>query len=284
VITFSQLGKYGRLGNQLFQYAALRSLSLQKGYECKIPNPAQMEWHGQKCLLDKFNIEAEYLKDGEYDNICFMYREPNINKFDKNFFHLGDGVDLLGFFQSTKYFNKFKKQIIKELTPRAETVNRAREYIESKRSNNCELVSVHLRMGDLIDGTNPIYNDFYGDSINSEDSAYGKYFNQAIKMFDDKNVKFLVFCGGSRDNSKEDVSFMESLDDRFVLCSSEDPLMDFTSITLCEHNICCHLTTFGWWAAFLNPNPNKIVTMPQNYFYDERITRESFFPDEWRLF
>ena len=33
MITFSNLGKYGRLGNQLFQYAALKGLSIKKGYE-----------------------------------------------------------------------------------------------------------------------------------------------------------------------------------------------------------------------------------------------------------
>ena len=32
MITFLQLGKYGRLGNQLFQYAALKSLGLKKNY------------------------------------------------------------------------------------------------------------------------------------------------------------------------------------------------------------------------------------------------------------
>ena len=101
-------------------------------------------------------------------------------------------------------------------------------------------------------------------------------------MFDGKKVKFLVFCGGSRSNLKEDTSFMNNIDDRFILCNSDDPLMDFTSIMLCDHNICCHLTTFGWWAAFLNSNPNKIVTMPQDYFYD-KSSREGFFSDDWRL-
>ena len=63
MITFFELGKLGRLGNQLFQYAALRSLSLEKGYESKIPNPNTCEWHGQKCLLGEFNIQSPYLKE-----------------------------------------------------------------------------------------------------------------------------------------------------------------------------------------------------------------------------
>jgi hypothetical protein len=60
MITFHKLGELGRLGNQLFQYAALKGLALKNGYEVKIPNPQTMSWHGQTSLLDKFNIECEY--------------------------------------------------------------------------------------------------------------------------------------------------------------------------------------------------------------------------------
>lgn len=48
MITFLQLGSLGRLGNQLFQYAALKSLSLSKGYEIKLPDVDNASWHGQK--------------------------------------------------------------------------------------------------------------------------------------------------------------------------------------------------------------------------------------------
>ena len=283
MITFSQLGKYGRLGNQLFQYAALRSLSLQTGNQCKIPNPKQMHWHGQDCLLDSFNIEAPYLEESDYNKIKFLYKENNLNKFDKNFFYLGDGADLFGYFQSTKYFDKYKQQIIKELTPNNRLLEEAKEFVESNRSNNYEIVSLHLRMGDLIDGTNPIYNNFYGESITDKTTIYGDYLNKAMENFKEKNVKFLVFAGGSRDNKVEDPSFMKHFDDRFILCSSTCPLLDFSKIMSCDHNICCHLTTFGWWAAYLNPNKDKIVTIPKNYFCDEKIKRESFFPQDWRI-
>lgn len=282
MITFSQLGKHGRLGNQMFQYAALKSLSLETGYQCKIPDPKQMHWHGQGCLLGNLNIEAPYLNESDYDKIKFVYRERNIDRFDKNFFYLGDGVDLSGFFQSTKYFTKYKEQIIKELTPDRKLIEEARDFIESNRVGNCEIVSIHLRMGDLIDGTNPIYNNFYGNSIADSSTAYGSYLTKALKHFEDKNVKFLVFAGGSRENTEEEPSFMNDLDDRFILCSSRDPLSDFTKISLCDHNICCHLTSFGWWAAFLNKNPEKIVTIPKNYFYN-KSEREGFFPKDWRI-
>ena len=63
MITFYELGQLGRLGNQLFQYAALRSLGIERGYEVKIPNPQTRTWHGQQCLLSQFNIEAVSFSD-----------------------------------------------------------------------------------------------------------------------------------------------------------------------------------------------------------------------------
>ena len=52
MITFSQLGKYGRLGNQFFQYAALKGLSVKNGYDIALMSDLKNTvWHGQKCLL-----------------------------------------------------------------------------------------------------------------------------------------------------------------------------------------------------------------------------------------
>ena len=46
-------------GNQLFQYAALKSLSLDRGYEIKLSqNLYNSSWHGQKCLLNNFKNKS----------------------------------------------------------------------------------------------------------------------------------------------------------------------------------------------------------------------------------
>ena len=84
MITFLELGRWGRLGNQLFQYAALKSLSIDKGYEIKLPkNLYNHSWHGQKCLLTEFNLECEYLN--ENDKILYQYHEPDWRNYDNDF-------------------------------------------------------------------------------------------------------------------------------------------------------------------------------------------------------
>ena len=290
MITFSQLGKMGRLGNQLFQYAALKSLALKKGYECKIPDPNIMEWHGQKCLLDNFNIETEYLTEQDLQKINYRYYEGSMSKMDKNYFYLGDGVDIVGYFQSYQYFREFEKQIIKELTPKDSLLKEAQKILQNIREDNCEVVSLHVRRGDNQDGTNPQYKNFYGqgDTLTS-DSMYGKYLQGVFQAFRDKNVKYLIFSGGTRVKDGSNLSDIEWCKenikgDNIFYSEGLSDMLDFTLMSICDHNVVCHLSSFGYWAGMINKNPNKIVIAPKDYTLgnDDRVNN-GFYPDSWRV-
>ena len=131
MITFSELGRYGRLGNQLFQYAAVRSLSLQNGYELKIPDPSMMHWHGQPCLLGEFSIPCGFLEKTDVSKIKYFYDEPDHMKYDFNFYKIPDATNIRGFFQSMKYFVKNEDQIKKELTPKKMHLDVAKQKLKS---------------------------------------------------------------------------------------------------------------------------------------------------------
>jgi hypothetical protein len=283
MITFHKLGELGRLGNQLFQYAALRGLSLKNGYEVVIPNPQTMNWHGQTCLLDQFNIEAGYLNDDNISNIQYMYSEPNWNQYDPTFFEIPDGSTIEGFFQSTFYFEEFEEQIKKELTPKSEIVESNREFIDKIKSENegYEIVSVHVRRGDnMTNGQTGLIQAFEPGGM------YEQYFNNAKKVFEGKKVKFLVFTGGQRFNedNSTDVEWCKNFfkGDEFLFSEGQPQIDDFCRIMLCDHNILSHASSFGWWAAYVNPNPNKIVVAPEYYHPDEPgLKREKFYPTEF---
>ncbi|MBA2728193.1 MAG: alpha-1,2-fucosyltransferase [Parachlamydiaceae bacterium] len=52
-------------------------------------------------------------------------------------------------------------------------------------------------------------------------------------------------------------------------------------MSLCKHNIICN-STFSWWAAYLNTNPNKIVTVPAEWFTAKyNHNSQDLIPDEW---
>ncbi len=284
MVTFHKLGELGRLGNQLFQYAALKGLAVKNGYELKIPNPQTMNWHGQTCLLDKFNIECDYLTQEDANTLQNLYEEPNWQTYDDKFFNIPDNTSIEGFFQSTLYFEHISDKIKKELTPKKEYLDKATKLIDYlKGQHNCEIVSVHVRSGDnRTNGQTGLIQAF------GPGGMYETYFKEAKKVFEGRNVKFLVFTGGQRFNedNKIDVDWCKSFfkGEEFLFSEGNQQIDDFSLIMSCDHNILSHASSFGWWAAYVNPNPNKIVVAPEYYHPDEpSLKRNGFYPNEYIL-
>jgi hypothetical protein len=284
MVTFHKLGENGRLGNQLFQYAALKGLAIKNGYDVKIPDPQTMSWHGQVCLLDKFNIQCDYLTQEDANKLQNLYEEPNWQKYDLNFFNTPDNTTIDGYYQSLFYFEHISEQIKKELTPKKEYIDAAITEINFLKEHlQCEIVSVHVRRGDnMTNGQTGLIQAFDPGGV------YETYFNEAKKVFEGKNVKFLVFTGGQRFNedNKVDVDWCRNFfkGNEFLFSEGNRQIDDFSLIMNCDHNILSHVSSFGWWAAYVNPNPNKIVVAPEYYHPDEPgLKREKFYPKEYIL-
>lgn len=290
MITFSELGKLGRLGNQLFQYAMLKSVSLAKGYEMKIPNPDEIVFQNQKCLLNMFNIKCDYLTDKDKLLIERNIVESNHTVFNPQVFYAPDNTNFHGYFQSYQYFKRFDSQIKKDLSLQKELQGLGYDYVNNLKTNNEKVVSVHVRRGDNSDGTNPEYLNYYGkNDILTPDSEFGKYFYAALETFKDEKVKFLVFSGGSRkgiNNNQTDMEWCKSNfnDDRFVFCEGNTDIEDFAIMKNCDHHITSHMTSFGYWAAHLNDKKDKIVIAPRNYTIpDDGRVQRGFYPNKWRI-
>jgi hypothetical protein len=243
-----------------------------------------MNWHGQTCLLDRFNIDCDYLTNDDMVSIKHIYNEPTWQKYDDRFFTIPDNTTLDGYFQSTYYFEHISEQIKKELTPKQEYLDKATKFIDYlKGQHNCEIVSVHVRRGDnMTNGQIGLIQAFEPGGM------YETYFNEAKKVFEGRNVKFLIFTGGQRFNedNKIDVDWCRSFfkGDEFLFSEGNQQIDDFCLIMSCDHNILSHASSFGWWAAYVNPNPNKIVIAPKYYHPDEpSLIREKFYPNEYIL-
>ena len=133
--------------------------------------------------------------------------------------------------------------------------------------------------------------EIYGpDNIFDNNTIYGNYLNKAMSHFIDKKVKYLVFSGGNRTgDDTDDISYVRKVfqGEQFIISDSNDPMEDFSLIMSCDHNIACHQTSFGWWATYMNNNKNKIVTVPEHYYFemsreasDARVSNGTF-PKDW---
>lgn len=294
-VTFKKLGNYGRLGNQLWQYAALKGLSLRLGCEVGLLPLDHVWWHGQQCLLQKcFPLKYKPLNWHDLESVRSYYSEPDYMKYDKNFEHLKVYTDIVGFFQSTLYFKGFEEEIKKELTPKNEHMESAWAYIQDlKERHDCEIVSLHLRRGDNVDNSNPeqykIFKKLYGDGKLDKNSIFFNYFQKAKDVFSGKNVKFLIFTGGTRSKGNsnfEDLKWAkENFNSEEFLFSNGDTIQDFCRMICSDHYIGSHVSSLNWWAMFLGEKPEKIVVAPKNYHFDRDDVehREGFYPSSWIL-
>lgn len=162
------------------------------------------------------------------------------------------------YLQSEKYFKRSEGYIRSAFSHGiGETINK---------------VSLHIRRGDYVD--NPFYVDLWKTG----------YYKKAIAMF--PNDRFIVFCRDNQDWSTDKAdrqwcrdNLTPLLGDRFELPPKENSETDDMNLMAsCKHNIIAN-SSFSWWAAWLNPNPDKIVVSPSKWFSDNMKRTEV--PESW---
>ena len=130
-IAFNHLGRLGQLGNQMFQYAALKGIAERHGYDFMIPNnkDVMVDSLGNKLrteLFDAFDLNVKvgilqtenYLQEPHYE-----YSVDLVNNCPDNF-------SLWGFFQTEKYFKHIEDQIRKDFTFKKQIRDECKEIIE----------------------------------------------------------------------------------------------------------------------------------------------------------
>jgi len=150
-------------------------------------------------------------------------------------------IKLMGYLQSHKYFDEHREILLDLFS----IDNVSRSYISSKYpridDKKCTPISLHVRQ-------------CYGYNI-----RYGPdYFNDAVRCMTEKveNPVFFVFSDDIK-WCKENIHTPEGT----VYVEGNPDFIDLWLMSLCSHNIISH-STFSWWGAYLNQNPDKMVTFP----------------------
>lgn len=214
--------------------------------------------------------KTEYLLRTKINEIQLNKIEESQFSFQSDLLNGKDNSFVKGNFQSEKYFKSIEPIIRQEFTFKRALSGKNAEWKD--KIENCNAVSIHIRRGDYI-SIQANAKKFEQTSLSYYDSAIQCIANQL------KNPVFFVFSDDTtwvKQHLKSDFP-LHFIDNNNTADTSH---LDMQLMSLCQHNIICN-STFSWWSAWLNINPQKIVIAPQKWFADVSINSQDIIPDEW---
>ena len=257
------------LGNQMFQYACGKALA---------------HMHSTALALDRGYFEAEPIRPYELDNAFgidlriapktlrtlltasarsgkgyTIFREEKTAAPDFSILSLGSNLYLEGYFQNEQFFLPAADQIRNDFTFGATHSRNASRQIEQILATP-QAVAAHIRRGDyLLPGVRAVLHLCDAD-----------YYREAVSIIK-KNMPRPTFFVFSRQDMEWGRRLFETLDVPFSMIGEEDASApayeDMRMMSLCKHNIIAN-SSFSWWGAWLNGNPEKMVIAPQHWFTD----------------
>ena len=248
MITFNHLGNLGRLGNQMFQYASLRGIAANRGFNFCIPPEHVFGEIDSNVKNSETNIHTAFdlSKCNKVGNpILYERVEESGYHFDENIFNnCPDDVDLYGYFQSEKYFKHIEEDIRKDFSFKPEIVDSCKEII-SNEMGSTELISLHIRRSDYLQlqSFHPV--------------PPIEYYIEALKKL--PNLPVFIFS-----DDPEWCSMRSEFDaDKFLISESNDADFDMCLMSMCKYHIIAN-SSFSWWGAWLAKS--KKVIAPKIWF------------------
>ena len=267
MIGLNYLGKMGQLGNQMFQYAALKGIAAKHNYRTIIPshNEVIVDALGNKLrieLFDAFDIPMGPMDVG-YIPHDRNVQEPHYHFSQELLDNCPDNVSLVGYFQSEKYFKHIEDDIRKLFGPKEDALS----CWASTQHLFDNPVALHIRRG-----------DFLRNSVHHHNLSM-KYYETALRAFgSDRQV---IIFSDDTDWCKAQPLFEG---DRFLVCEGGGPYTDLYMMSKCDDFIIAN-STFSWWGAWLSHNEDKLVIYPDRWFGPNNIDKSTadLFPPEWRM-
>ena len=114
MISFNNIGNLLRLANQMFQYASLKGIARNRGFEFTIPPEDVFGQNDPLVKTSPLNIYNvfENISKNKIEIVRNPMLQERMHEFDEELFRsCPDNVDLFGYFQSPKYFEHVKDEI-----------------------------------------------------------------------------------------------------------------------------------------------------------------------------
>jgi len=280
----------GGLGNQMFQYALGRSLSLKYQTDLKLDlsffNLNIKKITKRDYNLNVFNIKTELAGQKEIPLLNRIIGRgllgfilgkilkyiPVLNKglergfnFNENIMSLGPDVYLDGYWQSYKYFSDFEDEIKKDFTFKNNFSEKVIELSGEIKSSNS--LCVHVRRGDYLKNNihESLSKDYYlkgFEEVNLKQKIDKVYIFSDDINWCKSNLQFstpVVFVGNEYSGEiGEGHMFLMSKCQNFIIANS----------------------TFSWWASWLSKREDKLVVVPERWFKDGSKV-DDLIPEDW---
>jgi hypothetical protein len=273
---------FSNLGNQLFIYAATKSISLDLGYEYRyiVIRPGFAK---KTSKIDNFG--HEYTEHFEHElnintaerisqipssvNKKWTWKRTKKSNNITDVYNIDDNTVLDGYFLSPKYFEHRREEVLKWFSFNNDIVQKCKEKRVGflKKSNSNHLVSIHVRCG-----------KDYRNQMQVIDPSYQKEaIEYLINRFRDEKLCFVLF---SDDLLKAEKMLRPLSKD--MIQHHGSMFEDLCMMTLCDSHIIAN-STFSWWGAWLSEPANRgIVVRPD--LWPEAVAMleyEHIYPSNW---
>ena len=292
------------LGNQLFQYALGKQLSIIHKRPLKLdishftqtdPDPRQ----GIRIYcLKHFNIQAHIAKPEDtapfqkcfknnlygkvwrrtgrlvkyYKRSCIIEPPEKSWVFDPNLLtgSLKANVYLVGYWQTEKYFTSIENIIRNDFILKDVSDEVNRKMLAEIDSDSLSSVCIHVR---------------HGDNATPKASQHGvlplSYYYKAMEDLI-KTVKSPHFYVFSDDTEWAKESLRLDFPSTFVSHNGDEKnYEDLRLMSYCKHHITGN-STFSWWGAWLGKKPGQLVYAPKRYFLHIDPPLD-LYPASWKL-
>jgi hypothetical protein len=282
----------GGLGNQMFQYALGRRLALGHATELRLdlswfarPGPDTPRHYELDCFAVRAGFATEQdlerstrasalakvLRGGRPGEARMTTVAERAFSFDPDVLRAPAATHLVGYWQSHRYFDDIDEVIRGDFRFVPPLQGKNEELCELIRS--VESVSLHVRRGDYA--TSEATSRFHG-AVGS--GYYRAALAEVRARAGARSPHLFVFS--------DDPGWCErhlAFDEPTTYVDHNPPDRGYEDMRLmssCRHNVIAN-SSFGWWAAWLNPNPRRVVVAPRRWFADPRMDTSDLLPDDW---
>lgn len=234
----------GGLGNQLFMQAAAYGYAREHGIQCALAHANQTVHSKEDYTQTVFGAfhHTYQAVSGLFSEpaaaavgTCLRIPPPPLPFKEQEPWHLA----LCGYFQDERYLGAFVDDYIGLLRL---------PNVQSDHDNTC---FIHVRRNDYLLPKNAVHN-----------VDLGEYYPQAIAHVTQRRpqAKFLVFS--------DDIAWCKAHDlfRGMEFCEEAHEVTALVMMSRCMVGGITANSSFSWWGAFLNRNPEKIVVYPSVWF------------------